>query len=663
MMLSSAASTSLSVIDLINNDNDESGTNDDNNNNNMNESNQNSVSINNSIKNNDEDPMRDFRLLTKTLVYGEVHKPSSSTESLSTNNKNRSNRSMKGSEKKRNNKGTAGIQEEEDEEIGVEVLPFKDMTRVRVELQSAFKGVPMPALVQQRTNSSKGRKTTSKTKIDSSHPQYELAVGMMLGIREAVSGMDELMQEAEWVEEDFCTDQLQKECRRNRKYTFFGKDSTTNAAAAAVGSETTASSASTNLNDTTKTKTKPKQREINFKAYAPLVFARLRAHLDKNLFLHSVCGNFRYLEFLSNAKSGSFFFFSHDGKYLIKTLTMSETHFLVHYLLPTYYHYLQQNPQSMLTRFYGLYRIQLSKGECIYFSIMQSVFSDAPPGLVDNISHTFDLKGSTLGRKAKTTDTVKKDLDILNQNRKLKVSAGVKRELEQQLRRDVTLLARLGIMDYSFLLGVHERAVDGEELLLQPQLSSPTQKQLLDHRKRFTSLKEMMEEEDMMSIKSDNISIASPHPYHEDEFIDWEQFEWLRPPCSDDCSVASSFEFLSDAASPNLAISPRTSLSKTASMQLLSKKHVCPLLASRTDGGIVSEDGQEIYFAGIIDILQPYNVQKWSETVYKQLQGNPHLSISCVDPETYAHRFIKFMSYLLEATDDNEEERQEEKKH
>jgi len=330
---------------------------------------------------------------------------------------------------------------------------------------------------------------------------------------------------------------------------------------------------------------------------------------------------------------------------------MSETHFLVHDLLPTYYHYIQQNPQSLLTRFYGLYRIQLSKGERIYFSIMQSVFADAPPGMVDNISHTFDLKGSTLGRRAKPTDTVKKDLDILDQERKLKISPEVKHELLPQLKRDVTLLARLGIMDYSFLLGVHERAVDGEEVL---QMASPSQSLLHDHRKRFTPSPppKAADDEDAMSVKSDNFSIQSPHPYHEDEFIDWEQFEWLRPPCTDDCSVASSFEFFSDTAPVDpSAVSSSLSFSSSrmpSSMMLLSKKHICPFLASRIDGGIVSQDGQEVYFAGVIDILQPYNVRKWSETVFKQLQGNPHLTISCVDPETYADRFIKFMSGLLE---------------
>lgn len=34
----------------------------------------------------------------------------------------------------------------------------------------------------------------------------------------------------------------------------------------------------------------------------------------------SVAGNYDYLELITNSKSGSFFFFSHDQKYIIKNM-------------------------------------------------------------------------------------------------------------------------------------------------------------------------------------------------------------------------------------------------------------------------------------------------------------------------------------------------------
>lgn len=37
-------------------------------------------------------------------------------------------------------------------------------------------------------------------------------------------------------------------------------------------------------------------------------------------YMLSVAGNYNFLEFISNAKSGEFFFFSHDERFMIKTM-------------------------------------------------------------------------------------------------------------------------------------------------------------------------------------------------------------------------------------------------------------------------------------------------------------------------------------------------------
>ena len=51
----------------------------------------------------------------------------------------------------------------------------------------------------------------------------------------------------------------------------------------------------------------------------------------------------------------------------------------------------------------------------------------------------------------------------------------------------------------------------------------------------------------------------------------------------------------------------------------------------------------EIYFFNIIDILQPYNIKKKAETMYKSLtSGNRH-EISSVPASTYSERFFNFM--------------------
>lgn len=40
-------------------------------------------------------------------------------------------------------------------------------------------------------------------------------------------------------------------------------------------------------------------------------------------YMLSVAGNYNFLEFISNAKSGEFFFFSHDERFMIKTMKAS----------------------------------------------------------------------------------------------------------------------------------------------------------------------------------------------------------------------------------------------------------------------------------------------------------------------------------------------------
>ena len=68
----------------------------------------------------------------------------------------------------------------------------------------------------------------------------------------------------------------------------------------------------------------------------------------------------------------------------------------------------------------------------------------------------------------------------------------------------------------------------------------------------------------------------------------------------------------------------------------------------RKDGGINSRlpnidvRGREIYFCGVIDILQQYNLRKRSETFFKSFTNNVR-DISSVDSITYATRFIKFL--------------------
>lgn len=69
-------------------------------------------------------------------------------------------------------------------------------------------------------------------------------------------------------------------------------------------------------------------------------------------------------------------------------------------------------------------------------------------------------------------------------------------------------------------------------------------------------------------------------------------------------------------------------------------------LTHRRDHGVQSRlvdgsKGSEVYFVGVIDILQQYNALKRAETFFKSFKYDSR-QISAVDPKWYAKRFVDF---------------------
>jgi 1-phosphatidylinositol-4-phosphate 5-kinase len=207
--------------------------------------------------------------------------------------------------------------------------------------------------------------------------------------------------------------------------------------------------------------------DFKFKDYAPWVFRRLRSKfkLDPADYLMSLTSKYILSELGSPGKSGSFFYFSRDYKYIIKTIHHSE-HKLLRKILPDYYKHVENNPNTLISQFYGLHRVKMAYGRKIHFVVMNNLF---PPHR--DIHQTFDLKGSTIGRDLREEDLERnpratmKDLNWLRRNRHLEQGPMKKDVFMTQLRRDVSLLQRLKIMDYSLLVGIHDLGRGNEENL------------------------------------------------------------------------------------------------------------------------------------------------------------------------------------------------------
>lgn len=224
--------------------------------------------------------------------------------------------------------------------------------------------------------------------------------------------------------------------------------------------------------------------DFKFKDYAPWVFRHLRQlfRLDPADYLMSLTGKYILSELGSPGKSGSFFYFSRDYRFIIKTIHHAEHKFL-RKILKEYYQHVTDNPNTLLSQFYGLHRVKTPWGRKIHFVVMNNLF---PPHR--DIHTTFDLKGSTIGRDYREEDLEKnpratlKDLNWLRRQRHLELGLEKKRLFMEQLQKDVKLMQKLQIMDYSLLIGIHDLRKGNDENLRARNLQvfSPGGEQVQD---------------------------------------------------------------------------------------------------------------------------------------------------------------------------------------
>lgn len=506
---------------------------------------------------------------------------------------------------------------------------------------------------------------------------------------------------------------------------------------------------------------------FKFKDYAPKVFKRIREVFGVRSikYLLSVAGNYRFLEFISNAKSKEFFFFSHDERFLIKTMKPAESKFLRR-IIPHYYMHVRQNPDTFLVKFYGMYRVKMHHiHRKVHFIVMNSVFN---PEKLPSI--TYDLKGSLHGRISKEDEKVKKDRNLIETGQKLHLGSQ-KEKFLKVITKDANFLASMSIMDYSLLLGIHDRSRpveqdpeedenDGSSRVLQTIVdtnknarsnSLPRQQQQMHSRENSTGdpniniqthtntragnhasgssgeqsgegninnkrnkdvdinhmhglMHDMgssilasertigQDSDEEQSMEGDDIGIGmnldsnneNGEDEDEDSFTEEDGSEFVltdteldqisnsspqkgpimqpirhesepRPMNADGHEGHENPITRCDTAPTSLAAMVAQGENYTPPVRVPQRRQqnrVAQLtgpsshLRKRRDGGINSEvdnkRSNEVYFMGIIDILQQYNTRKQGETAYKSLTLKK-AEISCVDPAFYAKRFVSFL--------------------
>ncbi|KAI8350379.1 hypothetical protein BD560DRAFT_337586 [Blakeslea trispora] len=346
--------------------------------------------------------------------------------------------------------------------------------------------------------------------------------------------------------------------------------------------------------------------DFKFKDYAPWVFRGLRERfgIDPADYLISLTSKYILSELGSPGKSGSFFYYSRDYRFIIKTIHHTEQKFMLK-ILKEYYDHVCSNPDTLLCRYYGLHRVKLPHGRKIHFVVMGNVL---PPN--KDIHETFDLKGSTLGRFLpeeeirKNPYAVMKDLNWEKNGKKLQLGPKKRKVFITQLLRDVKLLVRMNIMDYSLMVGVHDIIRGNKDNVRNSTLQFFQPNTKLAERRASM----MKRRESRLSIYRRTLLEANPDRLNASDLPD-SPFDERR-----------NCVFYSD------------------------------------DGGFQATDERNkkapaLYFLGIIDILTPYDMKKKSEHFFKSITQDKN-EISAVKPRIYGNRFMGFMAKAIEHNED-----------
>ena len=156
-------------------------------------------------------------------------------------------------------------------------------------------------------------------------------------------------------------------------------------------------------------------------------------------------------------RSGSFFFFSHDRKFIIKTMSKGELDLLLK-MLPTMSAHFKKCPDSLLAKILGAFTVKTASTDAVHLMLMENTLQLKNP---DSLRYVFDLKGSLVDRKTTgkiTQSTTMKDINFLlaaeaNPNF-ISLSDPDRVKLLRVVKSYADFLASQGLMDYSLLVGI-----------------------------------------------------------------------------------------------------------------------------------------------------------------------------------------------------------------
>jgi len=283
-----------------------------------------------------------------------------------------------------------------------------------------------------------------------------------------------------------------------------------------------------------------------------------------------------------NGKSGAFFMFTPCRRFVLKTLTEAEKDFLLS-ILPNYYEHMRSNPDTLLPWFLGMYRM---KAKGVSAKGVSNKSDDTVRVVV--MANVFDN-----GERKEVNLEEQYDLKGSTHARTNNKESGPAKDLDWMTRC--------------------------RKMVLEPEMHTKFQHQLTTD----VAFLESMNIMDYSLLVGISHSVVPHAPSRE----------------NDKKAAPSFFPSLSTLFRPEQDISTRTCECESSSSKNCGhfRQHF---------GGIQPAAGSTggVYWCGIIDILQPFNLKKKIEmTVKGKMTAGGKDAVSCADPHFYGQRFLSFV--------------------
>jgi hypothetical protein len=376
--------------------------------------------------------------------------------------------------------------------------------------------------------------------------------------------------------------------------------------------------------------------QITFEEYEPYYFRKIRL-------LFGVNDDLYMEEFLTTIKerlteggaSGAFFFFSKSESFIAKSCKRSELNQL-RSMAKDYCDHMNTFPHSYITKVYGVYMLRIY-GTPLYFFVMNNLFLTEEN---EPINEKYDIKGSSVNRNASYPKPG--DISICTFCNQKYVVPKKQRGLSRN--RSVKSTDEIASTDCSFTVGGHHepnvvmKDNDLKHKLRLPNRTAQIVRMQLEADAKFLLRMGVMDYSLLLGVSTAEYSVGDA-----DFEDDNEPLDRATNMSSNGKTRLTTLSTAALVSGPNGGKSGKSGKSVEMTSVMCNKKMVVSKVV-----------GPKSYYIGIVDFLQSYDYSKRLERYFKifVLRKDP-VGLSAAEPQFYMERFMDKIDDLLPSDNQN----------